>query len=173
LNLTPPELRVHLTHRRQVSELVAVSLLAAAVLLLAAGTMTMQLSRERRTAAHIDQLVTGLTPMAKRLQHQAHAAEFVSSVLAERRQLMGTLAQVFQMTPEAIALEAVTMERSRREVTVRGSAASTQDVIGYVKQLEGVSGIALVQLKHSTRRMTPSGERADFEVVLAQKAPST
>ena len=90
-------------------------------------------------------------------------------MLDDRRRLAGTLSSIFQTTPATVALEAVTFERPKQELVLRGNAATNQAVLEYLKQLERVEGIADVRLKYSTRRTTSTGERTDFEVLLRQR----
>ena len=115
-------------------------------------------------------MIQDLAPTAKRAQEHSRAAQLVQTVLADRRRLAKTFAAVFQSTPAGVSLEVLTFERPRREVVVRGRAGSTQDVLAYIGQLEAVEGVAGVELKYSTRRSTPLGERTDFELVLRQRS---
>ena len=41
--------------------------------------------------------------------------------------------------------------------------------LDYLKQLERLDGIIDAQLKYTTRRSTPTGDRVDFELMLRQK----
>ena len=166
LNVSPPEMRLHVRHHQQVRELVTVSALVMAVLACGAGLLSLQVSRHQRRSAQLERALSTLSPTAKHAQGMARAVELVTSVLEHRQHLAGTLAGVLQATPASITLEGITMERGKSEVTVRGTAASTQDVLGYINQLERVEGVKSVHLKYSTRRAMPTGDRADFELVL-------
>ena len=169
LNLSPPELRVQMRHREQVRELWMVSMLVFGVLALGSCLLALRVSRQQQLAVQLDQILTELGPKTKTVQEKTRSAQLVGSLLESRRRLAQTLAGVFRTTPANITLEALTVERARNEVGVRGSAASTQDVLGYVKQLEQVEGVRDVDLKYSTRRSGPSGERMDFELTLHQQ----
>lgn len=168
LNLSPPEMRVQVRHRQQVKELVLVGVLLVAVLAAGAGFLSLQISRRHRVARHLEQVLAEITPVAKQLQEKSRLAESVGAVLETRIRLAAALAEVFRYTPPEVSLEVITAERSRGELALRGSADSTQGVLNYVKALEALEGIEAVDLKYSTRRMTPLGERIDFEVVLHQ-----
>ncbi len=166
LNLSPPELRNRLHHREQVRDLVRVSALLVGVLAASSGLLGLQVVRRQKMAAQLDQVLADLAPTAKQAQEQARTAQLVQTVTANRRQLAKTFAAVFHATPPDISLDVLTFERPRREVVVRGRAGSTQDVITYIAQLEAMEGVERVDLKYSTRRSTPMGERTDFELVL-------
>jgi hypothetical protein len=93
----------------------------------------------------------------------------VAGILEHRERLGRALAEVFASTPEAVSLEALTFERSRGELVVRGNAVTTVDVLAYIKQLEAIEGVEGVRLRYSTRRSTPDGDRTDFELVVTQR----
>ncbi|MBI2104557.1 MAG: pilus assembly protein PilM [Candidatus Omnitrophica bacterium] len=168
LNLSPPEVRAHVRHRAQVRELVAVGILLLSVLALGSGLLGLQTFRERRQARELDQALAAVEPAARGLQDKTRSAQLVETVIGNRRQLARHLAGVLAATPPEVTLEALTFERARQEVGVRGHAASTQTVLEYLKQLEQLDGIGAAQLKHSTRRSSPSGERTEFELILRQ-----
>ncbi len=165
-NLSPPDVRVGLRHRAQVQQLTTLSGLLAATLVLAAALFGVQVLRQRRLAGRLDRVLAEITPTAKRVQEELRAAQLVDAVLQDRRQLAQVIAGVFRATPASIALDVLTFERTRGELTVRGSAGSTQEVLGYIQQLQSLEGIGSAELKFSTRRTTASGERTDFEVAL-------
>ena len=71
----------------------------------------------------------------------------------------------------AIALH-VPLELFLVGVVLRGSASSTQEVLSYVHELEHLEHVESVQLRHSTSRAGPSGQRTDFELVIQQGAPA-
>jgi Tfp pilus assembly protein PilN len=168
LNLNPPELRGHVRHRQQVRELVVVSVLVALALGLGTALLALQLARQRQVATMVDHALEELGPTAKEIQQKSRSVQLVSAVLQGRRQLAATLVGVFDQTPSSVTLEGLTFERSRREVAVKGHAASTQAVLEYMKQLEAVEGVRRVDLKHSTQRSAPAGERTSFELLLHQ-----
>ena len=169
LNLSPPEVRAHVRHHEQVRELVVVGALLLGVLALGSGLLGLQAVRERRQARQLDQALAAVEPAARRLQEQSRSAQLVGGLLESRRLLAQHLAGVFASTPPEVTLEALTFERAKREVVLRGHAASTQTVLEYIKQLEQLDGVGAVQLKHSTRRSSLSGERTEFELVLRQQ----
>jgi Tfp pilus assembly PilM family ATPase len=169
LNLNPAELRAQVHHREQVRDLRLVGALVAGVLALAVGALAVRAARHGRVAKQMAQVIRQAEPEAKRVKERARAVQVAAGVLQSRRQLAATLAGVLATTPGPVSLEAVNFERSRREVVVRGSTETTQQVLDYVAQLQAVEGVAEVRLKHSTRRRTPSGSRTDFELVLQQE----
>ena len=168
LNLIPPEVKEQAHHRSKVQELVTVGALLMGVLALGSGLLLAQAFRQKQTAEQLDQAVASIEPTARRVQDTAHLAQLVGSMLEHRRQLATILSGVFRATPSEVTLEALTFERARREVVLRGSAASTQAVLDYIKRLEALEGVSGAQLRYSTRRATPSGGRTDFELFLAQ-----
>jgi hypothetical protein len=168
LNLNPTEVRAQVHHRLRVAELTTVSLLLAAVLAVGAGLLSLQMARQRRVSSTIDRLLADIEPRAKLVKEQVQAIQLVTSVLDDRRRLATTLSSVFRTTPAAVALEAVTFERAKRELVLRGNASSNQAVLEYLAQLEQLEEIGEVRLKYSTRRATSTGERTDFEVLLRQ-----
>lgn len=169
LNLSPPEIRSQAHHRQRVSELTLVSLLLCAVLAVGAGLLSLQMARQRRVSSTIERLLADIEPRTKQIKERLQAIQLVSSVLDDRRRLAGMLSSIFRTTPATVALEAVTFERPKQELVLRGNAATNQAVLEYLKQLERVEGIADVRLKYSTRRTTSAGERTDFEVLLRQR----
>ena len=58
------------------------------------------------------------------------------------------------------------LKTARGEVELRGNADSTQAILEYAKELEQIEDVALVELKRSSRRTGPSGDRADFELLV-------
>jgi Tfp pilus assembly PilM family ATPase len=166
LNLSPPEMRVQVRHRQQVRELVRVALLLMGVLALGSSLLALQLFRQRNMTVQLDQALMDIEPTAKRIQVKSRSAQLVGSMLEGRRRLAMTLSGIFHITPTAVTLEGLTFERAKREVVLRGNAASTQAVLDYIKQLEHLEGVGGVDLKYSTRRSTPAGERTDFELAL-------
>ncbi len=169
LNLNPPALRAHVHHRQQLRELITAGLLLIGVLGVGVGLLGIQILREQRRASQVDQALASLEPTAKQIQEKIRLSKFVFATLDHRRRLAVVLSGVFRTTPQTVALEGVTFERAKREMTVRGNASSTQDVLDYVKALEQLHGVGGVRLKYSTRRSTPSGERTDFELVLQEE----
>jgi Tfp pilus assembly protein PilN len=95
--------------------------------------------------------------------------QLVLFVLEDRRRLAEILSSVFRSTPQGIALEVVSFDRAKQEMSLRGAATSTQEVLEYIQQLEHLDGVESASLKYSTQRSTQAGERTDFEIVLAQK----
>jgi Tfp pilus assembly PilM family ATPase len=173
LNLNPPEIRLALRDREQTRELVTASGLMLGVVALGAGLLGVEVARPQRYAQRLDRALSDVSPTAKQLQEQSRFSRLVSTTLDSRRQLAATLARLFQQTPEAITLEALTFERARRELILRGNAPSTQAVLDYLKQLESLEGIARAELKYSTRRVTAAGERTDFELILRPQSASS
>ena len=169
LNLNPPEVRGQIHHRQQVRDLVLVGLLLIAVCALGASLLGLQLSRQRRVAGQLDTVMSGLAPTARQLQEKIRSVQLVGSMLDDRRRLAVTLAGVFRSTPQAIVLESVAFERAKEELVLRGNAASTQEVLDYIKNLKRLKDVSGAELRYSTRRTTPTGERTDFELVLHQR----
>ena len=167
LNLLPPDVQEQTHHRTRIQELVTVALLLIGVLALGSGWLLVQAFRQKQLAQQLDRTVASIEPTARRIQETARLAQLVSSMLEHRRQLATILSGVFRATPTEVTLDALTFERARQEVVLRGSAASTQAVLDYIKQLEHLDGISGVQLRYSTRRATPTGDRTDFELFLA------
>ena len=174
VNLSPSEARAQVRDRRQLRALKTVTNLVIAAVVLAAASLGASLWRAQRMSAQLEQMVETLEPKAKRVREHGRSVDVVRALLDERRHFAATLSGIFQATPEPVSLEALTVEQARHEITVRGLAASTQTVLGYIQQLEQLDGIEAVELKYSTSRSTPSGERTHFELMLktGSKAPS-
>lgn len=168
LDLSPPDLQGARSHRRKVRELVLVSVLLAAVLALGSSLLFLQVARHRQMTQGLDEALEHLAPQTKLLREKSRSVELVKDVLAGRRELAVVLTGVFRATPSSVTLEGIAFERPRNTVELKGSAASTQMVLDYMNQLERLEGIARVDLKYSTQRSTPSGERTSFELVLHQ-----
>ncbi len=166
LNLSPSEVRVQVSHREQVRTLVMTTLLLVGVLILGTMLLGLQASRQQQLAQQLEQVVARVEPTAKVVQEKTRSAQLVLSTLNDRRRLARMLSEVFHQTPSSVTLEGLTFERGRWELVLRGSVASTQEALSYMKQLEQVEGVGGVDLKYSTRRVTPLGDRIDFELVL-------
>ncbi len=166
LNLSPAEVRVQVRHRQQVKELAIVSALALAAVALGSAVLAVRVFRQRQLIVQLDQLVARIEPDAKQVQERTRATQLVDSVLRDRGRFVSTLAGIFRSTPSGITLDALTFERSRKELVLRGSAPTTQEVLDFIKNLEQLDQVAGVDLRYSTRRSTPSGERTDFELMV-------
>jgi type II secretory pathway component PulL len=172
LDLTPHDVRVHVRHREQVRDLATIGVLLAGVFLLGSGALAVQLVRHQRASARLDQTLRRIEPSARQLQTKTRLAHVVESLFEDRRRLATSLSGVFRLTASSVTLEALTFERARQELILRGSANSTQAVLGYVKQLEALSDVRDVELRYTRRRSTAGGDRTDFELVLHQREPS-
>lgn len=166
LNLGPPELRAHVRHRQQVRELAVAGVLVVGVFALGAGLLAVQGLREERRAAQVDSVLVDVEPQAKRVREQIRMTQMTGAVLTQRRALATVLSGVLRATPPAVTLEGLSFERARGEVELRGNADSTQAILDYAKELEQIEDVALVELKRSSRRTGPSGDRADFELLV-------
>ena len=170
INLSPPELRGALQHRRQVRQLVSVSVLAFSELALGAGILGLHDVRQQQVLGQLDRQIQNMKPTAKHVQEKRRSLHMVGSLLSDRRQLAASLSDVFQKTPPNMTLEHVDYEHGRRELTLRGSAMSNQAVLEYLKILEHVDGVRASELKYVTARITSEGERTSFEIILHLEA---
>ena len=168
INLNPPELSLHARHRRQVHELLAVGGLFLMALTLGTVWVALRLSRSQQAIQQLDRVLAQLEPQAEQFQAQLRISQVARLALDERQQLTTLLSGTFQTTPETILLEAVTFDQQKHELSLRGYAKTTQDVLEYITQLERLDGVANVRMKYSTRRQGSSGERTDFEIMLNQ-----
>ncbi len=168
LNLSPGEVREQVRHRRQARELSAAGALLFAVFVLGAGLLGLRVQHQSRVAAQVEALVASVSPQTKQLQVKARANQLVAGVLEQRRTLAKTLSGVFRATPAVISLERLAFERARQQITLRGTARTTQQVLDYVKQLERIGTVKQVRLRYTTRRKLPGGERTDFELIITQ-----
>ncbi len=168
LNLTPPEVVVQARQRQRLRDAVLIGSLALGALSLGAGLVALQVAQQRQLAAHFDEVIDTLEPVTRQVRAEQSAVELVSGVVWQRHQLASLLAGILRLTPTPVALEALTFEQSKRQLLLRGRAPSTEQVLAYLKVLEQLDGVSEVRLQHSTRRSTPSGERADFELVVQQ-----
>jgi hypothetical protein len=166
LNLGPPELRAHVQHRQQVRQMAWLSVLLVAVLSLGAGVLALQGIREERHSAQVDGVLVELEPQAKRVRTKLRLTEVTEGVLDHRRQLATLLSGLLDATPSAVTLEGLAFERGRAQVELRGSGSSTQSILDYIQTLEQLEEVEAVELKRSGRRSGPSGDRADFELLL-------
>jgi Tfp pilus assembly protein PilN len=157
-------------HRQQVRELVVVGVLLLAALGFGSALLALQIARQRQLAGRLDHVLEKIAPTARQIQEKSRSVQLVHSVLQQHRQLATALADIFRQTPASVVLEGLTFERSRREMSLKGSAASTQEVLGYIKTLERVEGIRGVDLKYSAQRSVAGTERTGFELVLRLSA---
>ena len=172
LNLNPPELRVQLRERRNTQELIMASSLCLSVLVAGSGLLALQGVRQRQQAVKLDDALTRIGPLAKRLQEHTRSSKLIAGTLETRRELAALLAAIFHQTPSEIRLETLAFERARHEIVLRGTAPSTQTVLGYLKRLEQIADVTDVDLKYSTRRSTSSGDMTDFELTVHHRATS-
>jgi type II secretory pathway component PulL len=172
LDLTPPDARAHARHREQVRELVTIGALLAGVLLLGSSVLAVQLVRHQRASVQLDRTLRQIESSARQVQSKTRLARLVESLFEDRRRLAGTLSGVFRLTSPSVTLEALTFDRARQELAVRGSAASTQTVLDYVRALEELEEVRDVELRYTRRRSTAEGDRTDFELALRQRGPS-
>ena len=172
LNLSPPEVRSQTRHRREIRELIAVSILLVVALGLGSLLIGLQLARQERTARDLDSALHAVIPSARQLEANSRTIQLVSGILEDRRRLATSLSEILSHTPGSVTLEGVTFERQRREVTVKGRAASRQLVLEYLKELERVEGVRGVDLKYLTQRTSPTGESTTFELSLRLTAPN-
>lgn len=168
LNLTPPELIVQARQRQRLRDAVLVGSLAFAAVALGAALLSLRVARQRQLAAHFEKIITELEPVTRQVKAKQSVVQLVSGVVWQRHQLAGLLAGILRLTPEAVSLEALTFEEGKRQLLLRGRAPSTEQILAYLKVLEQLDGVAEVRLQHSTRRSTPGGERADFELLIQQ-----
>ncbi len=173
VDLSPVDLRLQVRHREQVRDLSVVSALLLGVLVLGAGALTLQVSRHQRLSSQLERVLAEAEPSARRVQEHGRAAEVVASTLEDRRRLARILAEVFRRTPPTVTLDALAFERTRHEVGLRGTASSNQEALEYRKQLEQLDDVSRVELKHTTPRMTLTGERTDFEIILYERGASS
>ena len=166
LNLNPPEVRQTTRHQSQVREVVTVGALLLAVLVLGGSVSALHVYRQYRLIARIDQAISEVDPLTRQTKTAAQRVELVTAVLEQRRRLAALLGGVFRSTPSTITLDALTFDRLRREMGLRGRAPSTQDVLAYRKALEQLEGVVEARLKYATARQTADGERADFEILV-------
>jgi len=162
LNLSPSKLRGQIRHRRQVRDLATISSLVAGVLLLGAMLLGFQLVRQSRLAGRLDRALHTTAASARTVREQQRSVELVTAVLEERKRLARALAGIFRQTPSTVTLEGLGFEQARGELTLRGLAGSNQEVLAYRKALEGVEGVARVDLKYSMQR----AGRVSFELAL-------
>lgn len=168
LDLSPPELRLAASHRRQVRDVVAVGGLLVGVAALGASLLAIQYTRQDRLAQRLGLVVKEIEPTAKRVQEQGRLLQLVRSMTDRRRHLASLLAGVLSKTPSSVTLESVAFEHSREELALRGLAASTQTVLEYLQALKTLEGVREVSLRYSTQRVTSLGERTSFEVLVLQ-----
>ena len=166
LDLSPPEVRGQVRHRKEVSQFAWMTGLLILVLMLGSLLLYVRVFREQQAANALDQEIRRLEPTAKQVQDKGRVAQVVSVVLQDRHQLALILAGVLGQTPSTITLEGVACERRAHELALKGHATSRRGVLDYMKVLERLEGVGRVDLKYSTQRSLASGERTDFELVL-------
>ncbi|MBI4341988.1 MAG: pilus assembly protein PilM [Candidatus Omnitrophica bacterium] len=166
VNLSPSEARTQLRQHRQLREFAMVGGMLAGAVVLGAALLGLGVLRDQRMAGRLDHAVKTLEPKARQVRDRGRSVQLVRALFDERRRFAATLAGIFRATPPPVTLEALTVEQARREIVLRGIAASTQTVLDYIQQLERLEGVEAVELKYSTSRSTSSGERTDFELVL-------
>ena len=169
LNLSPPDVRASVRHRRQVRELVQVGGLLVATVALGATLLGVKVGRQQQLIQQLDRAVTEAAPAAKRVQEKGHTNQLVITMLAERRRLATTLAGIFRVSASQVTLEGLVVEREKREIVLRGHASSTQGVLAYLSALEQLDEVSGVELKYSTQSSSSVGERTDFELVVRQR----
>lgn len=171
LNLSPADVTHQTLHRRQLRELTLVAGLIVGVLVCGGALLRVQVSRQHAQTMELEQALAEAEPTAKAVRERMRVTERIHGLLAARQRTAGLLAGVFQHSLPGVTLEAMTFDQARRELVLRGSAHTTQDVLAYIKELNALDAVGDVQLKYSTRRTGPSGERTDFEISIRQEEP--
>ncbi|HEX9779837.1 MAG TPA: type II secretion system protein GspL [bacterium] len=170
-NLAPPERRARARHEAQARELGLAGALLVTAFALAFAVLQARVSRLERAAGGLQRALDEITPRAEDAKTRKHALETVAGLLRGRRRLAVVLGGILGATPEAVRLEAVTVEGERGETTVRGHASSTQTVLAYVESITALEGIGGVQLRYTRNRTLPGGAaRTDFELVAKEGA---
>ncbi|MBI3009415.1 MAG: pilus assembly protein PilM [Candidatus Omnitrophica bacterium] len=172
IELSPPEMRGSLAHHQQMRELGLLACLVISALVFGSAWLGMQVYRQGRLSRQLDEALVAVAPEANQVQKKARLLQMIRSALEERRALGFVLSQVFERTPPNVTLEGLTFERPRQQISVKGTAGSTQELLDYIKLLEGIEGIRMVELKYSTQRNTPAGPRTSFEVLMFQSRNS-
>jgi len=168
LSLNPPEMAVFAHQKQQSADFVTSAVLAVAVVVLGIGLVWMRVNRQERLVAQLTRSIEKIEPTTKKLKKQQQANRQILGLLRQRAQLADLLEGVFASLPDSMELEALTFEEDRDQMTLRGRSTSTQEVLTLLEQLKRLNRVEDVQLKHSTRRSTASGERTDFELIIRQ-----
>lgn len=168
INLMPPETKLRVQHHRKLEELVLIACLLVAVMFTAAGFLALRIFRQQNLSMQLSRAVSDIEPIASKLKKKASLESAVSLILDHRAQLSGSISQIIQQTPSVVLLERIYYNRAQQELSIRGQARTTQDVLDYAKQLEGIKGVVEVNLKYATQRLGPQGERTDFELLVKQ-----
>jgi hypothetical protein len=167
LNLNPPEIKLRARHRRQIRELVMVSLLVVAVLALGAGLLAVRGLRQRHLVSQLAHALAELEPQARAVRERMRDLHLLETLLADRRELVELVAGIFRAVPADVHLDTLSFERTRGQLSLRGQAPSTQVALDYVTRLRQLEHVQQADLKYARPRATPAGERTEFEVVIA------
>ena len=170
VNLLPPAVREAQQSRRRMRELMRTSQLLCAALVLAAGVLTTAVARQRRIVARVAQELTRLESVTRRSGRHEHSVWKVEELLDSRRRTAKVLAEVLRLTPASVFFESLSCERPRGELTVRGSAPSTREVLAYLHELEQSGLWSRVELRYTSRRGATADGRTDFEILLKEGA---
>lgn len=168
INLISPETKLHIQHHRKVQELVLIACLLVAVMFSAGAYLALRIFRQQNLSTQLSRAVSKIEPIADKLKKKASLEASVSLILEHRALLASSISEVIQQTPAVVLLERIYYNRAHQELSIRGQAKTTQDVLDYAKQLEGIKGVLEVNLKYATQRTGPNGVRTDFELIVKQ-----
>ena len=170
VNLLPREVSQSQQQRYQVRELAISGALLLMALAMGAGLLSIHVGRQQRLAEETAALVRKLESTTKQTERKARDMKAIDGILTSRWQTAAMLAELLKRTPDPIRFESIGFERPRMELTVRGSAPTTREVLNYVRQLEESQQWKGVELRYSSRRSGAAGARTDFEIVMRRGA---
>lgn len=171
VNLLPREVSQGQQQRRRVRDFSFSGVLLLVSLALSAGLLSLQVKRQERIVRQTMAIVKELESTTRQVERKSRDMRAVDTVLHARGQTAAMLAELLQRTPELVRFDSIAFERVRMEVTVRGSAPTTREVLNYVRQLDESTLWDRVELRYSSRRSVSAGARTDFEVAITQAPP--
>jgi len=169
VNLVPVEARRVQRTRRRMRELMVAGRLVLAALILGVLVLAAAVGRRQRVVARATAAVQELETLTGQTEQYAEDVRLVTEALQTRQWTASMLAEAMRLTPASVIFESVTFERPRGELTLRGSAPATRDVLEYIHQLEQSAYWRRVELRYSARRGGSEEGRTDFELRMSGK----
>ena len=167
VNLVPRDVRQARHRRVRLRQSVLTAMVGCLVLALGDGLIAGFARREAHLVAEANEALRQWDSTTGHLAQQEQSLAVLEAMLASRHAIRTTLVELFRVTPADVVYEELSFDRTRHELAVRGSTASTAQVFEYLRLLEQSPGWGQAVLRYAIARRTSAGIRTDFEILLA------
>lgn len=168
VNLMPREVQQIRRRRAHLRHGLLTGSLLCAVLALGDGLIAGLARRQAHVVAEANGALHQGDRVAGPLLHQEQTLAILEEFLASRRWTRTMVAELFRLTPADVVFEELAFDRTRQELVVRGSTATTAQVMDYLRLLDQSPRWSQAALRHAISRRTAAGVRTDFEILLTR-----